>query len=110
LIYEYKIFQSTMTRANSVKYLGIFLDSKLYFYNHVNFIFSRCVKLLGLVRSVTFNFSYLECMLILYFALVRSNVEYISVIWNSIISTNANKIERIEQKFANLFQSLLSSI
>jgi hypothetical protein len=41
-------------------------------------------------------------MLTLYIALVRSNIEYASVIWYSITSTDANKLERIQQRFAAL--------
>jgi hypothetical protein len=39
-------------------------------------------------------------MFILYFMLVRSKVEYASVVWNSITSTDANKLECMQQKFA----------
>jgi hypothetical protein len=91
-----------ITRTDSVKDLGVYLHSKFYFHNLTNFIFSHCMKLLGLVRSVTYNFSSLECMFILYFTLVRSKVEYASVVWNSITTTNAKKLERIQHKFAAL--------
>jgi hypothetical protein len=57
---------------------------------------------LGLVRSTTFNFSSVECMLRLYATLVRSKLEYASVVLNSITSTDANKLERIQQRFAAL--------
>jgi hypothetical protein len=55
--------------------------------------------LLGLIRRATFNFSTLECMLTLYFTLVRPKVEYASVVWNSVTSTDANNLERIQRKF-----------
>jgi hypothetical protein len=48
LIYEYKLFHSMITRTDSVKDLGVYLDTKLYFHNQTNFIFSHCMKLLGL--------------------------------------------------------------
>ncbi|PNF35360.1 hypothetical protein B7P43_G02582 [Cryptotermes secundus] len=110
LIYEYKLLHFTITRTYSVKDLGVYLDSELHFHDHVNFIFSQCIKMLGIIHSITFNYSTLGCMFILYFTLVRSKVEYASVVWNSITSTDGNKLERIQQKFTALcFKRCFSS-
>jgi hypothetical protein len=57
LIFHYKLCHSSITRTDSLKYLGVFIDSKLHFRNHVDYIFSQCIKLLGLVRAITFPFS-----------------------------------------------------
>jgi hypothetical protein len=42
------------------KGLGIFLNFKLSFHNHANHIFTNCIKLLGLVISITFTLSLLN--------------------------------------------------
>jgi hypothetical protein len=102
LIYDYKLCQSSITRIDSIKHLGVFTDVKLHFHDHVNYIFSHCIKLLGLVRSIAFNFSSPECMPRLYITLVRSKLEHASFVWNSITPTDASKLERIQQRFAAL--------
>jgi hypothetical protein len=38
----------------------------------------------------------------LHINLIRSKLQHVSVVWNSITSTDANKLERIQQKFAVL--------
>jgi hypothetical protein len=66
----------------SIKDLGFFFDSKLHFHEHIDYVFSDCIKLLGLIHSITYRFSSLECLYILYFTLVKSKFEYASVVWN----------------------------
>jgi hypothetical protein len=56
----------------------------------------------SLVRSVTFVFSSLEYLDILYFILLRSKLEYASVVSNSVTSADANQLDLIQQKFVAL--------
>jgi hypothetical protein len=102
LIYDYKLCQSSIARTDCIKDLGVFIDSKLRFHNYVDYVFSQCIKLLGLVLTLTFSFSSLDYLYVLYFTSVRSELEYASVVWNPITTTDANKLERIQQKFSAL--------
>jgi hypothetical protein len=66
LSYEYQLCHATITRTSSIMDLGVFFDSKLHFHIHVHYVFSECIKLLGLIRSITYRFSSLECLYVLY--------------------------------------------
>jgi hypothetical protein len=99
LSYEHQLCHTAIARTSSIKDLGVLFNSKLYFHNHVDCIFSECIKLLGLIRSINFRLSSLDCLWVLYFTLVRSKLEYASAVWNSITTTDAKKLERIQQKF-----------
>jgi hypothetical protein len=85
-----------------IKDLGVMLDSKLYFHCHVDFVCSQALRTLGLTRFITCNFSSLNSLVVLCIVLMRSKLEYASVVWNKLTLTDSNKIENIQRKFANL--------
>jgi hypothetical protein len=93
LIYDYKLRQYSIIRTNSVEDLEVFTDSKLRTHSHADYLFSQCTELLGLVRISIFSFSLISSAhIMLHFTLVRSKPEYASVVWNSIMNTDANKL------------------
>ena len=52
-----------------------------------------------LICTITYSFSNLDSLLTLHLTLVRTKLEYASTIWNSVTSTNAEKLEHIQWKF-----------
>jgi hypothetical protein len=91
-----------IARTDCVKDLEFMLDTKLHFHRDIDNLYSRAPKLLGLIRFITCNFSYLVCLKVVYTALVRSNLEYASAAWNNLTLADPNKLENIQRKFANL--------
>jgi hypothetical protein len=77
----------------------------LHFNAHVDYIFSQSVRTLGLIRTVTYSFSTLDSLLILYLTLVRPKLEYAPAVWNSVTATDAKKLERMQRKFVALCQN-----
>jgi hypothetical protein len=53
-MYEYKPCQFSTTHTNYIEEQGVFLYYKLHFQNDINYVFSQCIKLLGLDHSVTY--------------------------------------------------------
>jgi hypothetical protein len=75
-------------------------DCEFHFHHHyADFLVSHALKLLGLFRTTTFSFSTSDSLLILYFALVISKLEYASVAWNSVTVTDSNNLKSIQRKF-----------
>jgi hypothetical protein len=87
--------------------LGVHIDGELRFHRHVGFLLSHALTLLGLIRTITFSFSTIDSLLMLYFALVRSKLEYASVAWNSVTITDSNKLKHVQRKFAALCHNRL---
>jgi hypothetical protein len=54
-------------------------------------------KLLGLIRTITVSLCPLESFMMLYNGLVRSKLEYGSVVWNSLTTIDSNKLESMQK-------------
>jgi hypothetical protein len=67
LIFHYKLCHSSITRIDSITDLGVFTDSELHFHNHVDYIFSQCIKFLGLVQTITFPLSSLGSLHVIFY-------------------------------------------
>jgi hypothetical protein len=96
---EYKLYGPRIQRTYAVKAIGIILDTKLYFHHHVHYIFSEALELLSIISVITFSFLAVDSLFMSYLTLLRSELEYASVAWNSLTSTDASKLERVQRKF-----------
>jgi hypothetical protein len=56
---------------------------------------------LDLVLSVT-SFSSVECLYTLFYTLIETKLAYTTLVWNSIMSTDADKLESIQQNLGTL--------
>jgi hypothetical protein len=103
IYFNCKLCNNLVSCSQCVKDFGVLLDCKLYFHQHVDYIFSQGLKMLGLKQYITSSFSTLDSILVLYSTLIRSKLEYASVVWNSTTSTDSSKLGRIQRKFAALY-------
>jgi hypothetical protein len=94
--YQYKLGNPLILQTDCNKDLGVHTDGKHNFYCHFSFLFSHAVKVVGLVCTVTFPFFAIDSLLLLYFALVGSKLEYAFVALNSV--TDSNKLEHIQMQ------------
>jgi hypothetical protein len=99
LNFQYTINGQALKRHDQAKDLGITFDSKLYFKMHYNSIHAKASQLLGFVLRVTKDFKNINSVIYLFNCLVRSNLEYGSIIWSPFYEVHSKRIESVQSKF-----------
>lgn len=99
ILHDYSISNSVLVRVDEMCDLGVTYDTKLNFNRHVHNIVKSSCKMLGFIIRNTRNFINLQPIFCLYFAFVRSKLEYCSIIWNPLYFKNINLIESVQKKF-----------
>lgn len=103
----YKLGGETLERVTEMRDLGVMLDEKLTFANHVECVARKANRALGLlIRSFqtgkhgkTFYSCDSRAIITAYCANVRSILEYGSVIWCGAADTHLARLESIQNKF-----------
>ena len=78
--------------------LGLLTNHHLSWNSYVDAITNKANRILGLLRRSCRGWKDTETLKVLYCTLVRSQVEYGSVVWSPYIARNIDKLERIERR------------
>ena len=96
---------------NSFRYLGVILDQKLTWENHINSIISKVEKSLNLLKAVTRRHwgADPKTSLMFYRAYVRTLIDFGSIFYGSATKTRLLKIDRLQYKAVRIITGALSS-
>ena len=78
--------------------LGLVTSNKLSWNAHVDKICSKANKILGLIKRTCKGLKDVNTLRTLYCALVRSHLEYCTIVWSPHTARNINKLERIQRR------------
>lgn len=96
--YTYNIGGHTLDKVSSMKDLGVLFDEKLTFEAHTENICTKAYQMLGFILRISKSFKQPKTLLMLYKTLVRSQLEYASVVWNPFYAVYSDKLESIQKK------------
>lgn len=99
ILFNYHLLGTTIERKQCVKDLGVQLDSKLTYTQHLSYVVDKASRTLGFIFKVAKNFSDIHCLKSLYYSLVRSTLEYCSAVWSPCYDNGAERIESIQRRF-----------
>lgn len=108
ILHSYHLGSSPLSRVHLIKDLGFFLSPTLSFKHHLNVTVGKSLKILGFIKRNTTLFTSATCLRTLYFSLVRSILEYGSVVWFPYLACDQLRLERVQNRFLSFAAFLLN--
>lgn len=99
---SYFIASNKLEEVTSIRDLGVLMDSKLGFSEHIDKITTDAYKSLGFILRCTRGFKKPAAIIQLYNSYVRNKVEYGSTVWYPNYKCHINRIERVQKKFVRI--------
>ena len=97
--------QYTLESVSLEKDLGVLLDDKLTFTEHINTKINKANQILGCIRH-TFKHMNKEIFLLLYKSLVRPHLEYGSCIWSPHLKRDIDAIEKVQRRATRMLPDI----
>jgi hypothetical protein len=110
ITFNYSIMNNKLIIKSHIKDLGITLSNDLTFNEHITLICNKATRMFGFVKRNCREFNDPTCLKILYCSLIRSLVEYGSIIWNPYQTGHITKIEKIQKRFLIMMRYKLKKI
>lgn len=96
--FEYKLKNNILNRKLEIRDLGVLLRSDLSMESHINIVTSEALRNLGFVKRCSRFFENHETISKLFNAIVRSKLEYCSIVWDPPQGILQSKIEKVQNK------------
>jgi hypothetical protein len=90
---------TVLDRVSSINDLGVIMDDKLTFSEHVDVMVAKAFEMLGFIRRLSLEFRDPYTLKSLYTALVRSKLEYARCVWNPFYDVRVDRVERVPRRF-----------
>lgn len=97
--YTYTVGDTLLERVDSIRDLGVTIDSKLRFHEHISTVTAKAFSVLGFIRRHSSSFKDVYTLKALYCSLVRSILEYAAPVWAPYQATHTIRVERVQKKF-----------
>lgn len=100
LINNYMMGENVLERVSFMKDLGVTINSKACFNEHISSTTSKAFATLRFLRRNAADFSDTNALKTVYCSFVRSQLEYAVQVWAPYYAEQADRIERIQRFFA----------
>lgn len=99
ITHDYTFDSHGLDRVTSIRDLGLLIDRKLNFAEHVSATTAKAFAVLGFLRRNTADFENINALKTLYISLVRSILEYAVQVWSPHYSNQRDRLEKVQRRF-----------
>ena len=99
IIADYSIDSEPLQRLPIVRDLGVRLDTKMTFIDHIDGLIAKAMSMLGFIKRICGNMDDPYTKKSIYCSLVRSILEYNGVVWSPAFAIHSKRIESIQRNF-----------
>ena len=96
--FSFTLNGSVLEEVYEFRDLGLLTNHHLSWNSHVDAVTNKANRILCLLRRTCRDWKVTETLKVLYCTLVRSQVEYRSVVWSPYTARNIDKLERIQRR------------
>ena len=102
---EVKINGKSIKFVETVKYLGVFIDRKLTWRDHITSLANVISRNIGILYRSSFILER-DPLLLLYNVLILSHINYCCLVWGMTFPTLVNKIEILQKKAVRIITGI----
>ena len=102
---EYVLSSHVIEQVDSMKDIGVTIDSNLTFNEHINIKIYTANKILGIIRR-SYRFLNCETFLPLYRSMVRSHFDYAVSVWDPYKIKHISDIEDVQRRATKLIPEI----
>ena len=95
----YQLDNTILQQVDSCPYLGVTISSDMSWSTHITKVSKKANSTLGFLRR-NLKHCPMECRRLAFISLVRSTLEYASVVWDPHLQKDINKIEKTQRQAA----------
>ena len=95
--FEYTLYNTKLKYTDKEKDIGVIVDNKLNFEEHMNEKINKANSIMGLIRR-TLTYPDEMIFLLLYKALVRPHLEYANMVWNPYKMKHVVALENVQRR------------
>lgn len=96
---SYHLNNFQLKKQSLVKDLGVLLDCKLLFNDHIDYMCKKANRNIGFIVRSCRSFTNPITLKILYYSNVRSVLEFACVVWRPFYNVHIDRLERIQNRF-----------